>query len=161
MHRACSHFLLIKISLFIPIIVSKEQAMEFFNNLMMTLISWELSGMGTRPDLKSLVMVCFTDWITCSLSCPRAYKPYCRYRVVNIFSDNISLVYLRGMAFDGRLASYFQGYRLTWHHISGKKQNWLADCNSRSYEEMSTTEREVFIPNIDPKDEFFICHHSK
>ena len=91
----------------------------------------------------------------------RALEPYCRHRVVNIFSDNISLVYLKGMSMgsprEKRIASYLMGFRLTFQHVSGKRQNLVADCLSRSFEEMSVIERESFIPTIDPKDDFLFA----
>ena len=86
------------------------------------------------------------------------YEHYCRHRVVHIFCDNISLVYLKGMAAgsprEQRLASFLMNFRLIFHHVSGKRENMLADSLSRCFEEMNATELEEWIPNVDPKDDF-------
>ena len=86
---------------------------------------------------------------------------YCRHREVNIFSDNISLVYLKGMAMgsprEKRMATFLMGFRLNFHHVSGKRENTLADSLSRCFEEMTTSEIEKWVPNVDPRDDFLFA----
>jgi hypothetical protein len=76
----------------------------------------------------------------------KAYEHYCRHRTVNIFSDNISLVYLKGMAMgsprEKRLATYLVVLRLNFHHVSGKRENLLADSLSRSFEDTNASKLE-------------------
>lgn len=52
--------------------------------------------------------------------CLRQYETYCRHRLIHIFSDNLSLCYLRGMAMgsprEKRLASYIMGFNLHFTH---------------------------------------------
>jgi hypothetical protein len=51
----------------------------------------------------------------------KAYEPYCRHRTIHIYSDNISLVYLRGFNMgtprEKRMASYVMRFRLQLHHV--------------------------------------------
>jgi hypothetical protein len=88
----------------------------------------------------------------------KTYEHYCRHRTINIFSDNISLVYLKGMAMgsprEKRMATYLMGFRLNFYHVSGKRENLLADSLSRSFEHMNASELEQWVPNVDPKDDF-------
>ena len=87
----------------------------------------------------------------------RVYEPYCRHRQVTVFSDNISLVYLKGLAMgsprEKRMASFLMGFQLNFRHLSGKA-NVLADSLSRCFVDMDPTEREQWIPTVDPKDDF-------
>jgi hypothetical protein len=91
----------------------------------------------------------------------KTYENYCRHRTVHIFSDNISLVYLKGMAMgsprEKRMATYLMGFRLNFHHVSGKRENMLADSLSRCFEDMTTSEIEEWIPHVDPKDDFLFA----
>jgi hypothetical protein len=95
----------------------------------------------------------------------KAYEHYCRHRTVNIFSDNISLVYLKGMAMgsprEKRMATYLMGFRLNFRHVSGKRENLLADSLSRSFEDMNASELEQWIPNVDPKDDYLFAVSNK
>ena len=88
----------------------------------------------------------------------KTYEPYCRHRTITCFSDNLSLVYLKGMAVgsprEKRMASFLMGFRLKFYHVSGKRENLLADSLSRCFEEMNATELEQWTPNVDPKDDF-------
>jgi hypothetical protein len=94
----------------------------------------------------------------------KAYEPYCRHRTIHIYSDNISLVYLRGVSLgtprEKRMASYIMGFRLQFHHVSGKHQNMLADVISRSFEDMTPSERELWVPHTDPRDDFLFAINS-
>jgi hypothetical protein len=76
------------------------------------------------------------------------------------FSDNISLVYLKGRAMgsprEKRMASFLMGFRLNFRHLSGKA-NVLADSLSRCFVDMNPTEREQWIPSVDPKDDFLFA----
>jgi hypothetical protein len=73
----------------------------------------------------------------------KTYEHYCRHRTVDIFSDIISLVYLKGMAMgsprEKRMATYFMGFRLNCYYVSGKRENLLADSLSRSFEDMNAS----------------------
>jgi len=53
-----------------------------------------------------------------------------------------------------RMASFLMGFHLIFHHVSGKKQNMLADSLSRCFEDMNASELKEWIPNLDPKDDF-------
>lgn len=95
----------------------------------------------------------------------KTYETYCRHRTINIFSDNISLVYLKGMAMgsprEKRMAAYLMGFRLKFFHVSGKRENMLADTLSRSFEEMNATEIQQWTPVIDTRDDFLFAVSNK
>jgi RNase H-like domain found in reverse transcriptase len=95
----------------------------------------------------------------------KTFEHYCRHRTINIFSDNISLVYLKGMAMgsprEKRMATFLMGFRFNFHHVSGKRENMLADSLSRCFEEMNATELEQWIPTVDPKDDFLFAISQK
>jgi RNase H-like domain found in reverse transcriptase len=95
----------------------------------------------------------------------KTFEHYCRHRIINIFSDNISLDYLKGMAMgsprEKRIAIFLMGFRLNFHHVSGKRENMLADSLSRCFEDMSSTELEQWIPTVDPKDDFLFAISQK
>jgi hypothetical protein len=92
----------------------------------------------------------------------RQYEIYCRHRLIHIFSDNLSLCYLRGMAMgsprEKRMASYIMGFRLHFSHISGK-QNMLSDSLSRCFEDMTENEKTLWLPKCDVKDDFLFAIH--
>jgi hypothetical protein len=79
---------------------------------------------------------------------------YCRHRTVYYFFDNISLVYLWGVSMtprEKRMASYIKEFALEF-----QCENILTDAISRSYEDMAPSEREVWIHQTDPRDDFFL-----
>jgi hypothetical protein len=91
----------------------------------------------------------------------KTYEPYCRHRTIHILSDNLSLVYLNGLSFgsprEKRMATYLLSFRLQFHHVSGKRENMLADGISRAFEDMSAAEVEEWIPQVDEKDDFLFA----
>jgi len=55
----------------------------------------------------------------------RNYETYCRHRTVHNFSENITLVYLKGMSLgsprEKRMASFIIGFQLKFHHVKGQQ----------------------------------------
>jgi hypothetical protein len=53
-------------------------------------------------------------------------------------------------------------FKLHFHHVSGKRENMLADGISRAFEEMSPAEVQEWIPQVDEKYDFlFTISHNR
>jgi len=51
------------------------------------------------------------------------------------------------------MVSFIMGFQLKFHHVKGQ-QNSLADCISRSFEDMNDAEQIDWSPRVDPSDDF-------
>ena len=131
--------------------------MQFFKHPIMILITWKLSDMGEMPWPRVTGHGLFYRMNCLEFIMPCVPTTHIVDIELSIYLASLHARYGNWWKSSRKKTSLLlDGCRLTFHHVSGKRQNMLAHCLSTSYEEMSTIEREVFIPNIDQKDLFYL-----
>ena len=91
--------------------------------------------------------------------CMQQIAHYVGTQTVHLYSDNLSLVYLKGISLgnlrEQRLAAYLLNFRLVLHHIPSKA-NGLADNLSRCFEDMPPGQLVEFLPTEADDDMNFL-----
>ena len=91
------------------------------------------------------------------------FQSYIGGQIVTVFSDNISVVFLKNLAFgkprEKRMACFLSQFNLILKHIPGHK-NTLADTLSRSFGDMTLGERIQFLPEKEIDDFIFTVGHT-